>query len=222
MISYLPSLVECLVAEQPHQKIDLGVVNPSVLYLLQGASACAVIRGHHGAPMAAVQLEELIALGFQRFLTVGPAGHPFVGEPTMTGGSFCLPEQAFIEEGTSRHYCPGSHVAEPHPGSVAALREIMARQGYSCVHGPIVTTDALYRETNRFIMKIVGRGVVAVDMECSALFTVASFYGKEIASLLYISDLVDAGGTWHLGVAEQDHYEVQRRLAAIIKEYICR
>jgi hypothetical protein len=82
VISYVAGLIELAKTSYPHQIIDLGCTTHAPIHLFypEKASAFAIAQGHHGAPMAAVMLEELIALGFERFLSVGAAGHPAMAE----------------------------------------------------------------------------------------------------------------------------------------------
>lgn len=56
----------------------------------------------------------------------------------------------------------------------------------------IWTTDAIYRETPKKIDHFKALGARAVEMECSALFSVARFRKVDIAALLVVSDSVAA------------------------------
>jgi purine-nucleoside phosphorylase len=50
------------------------------------------------------------------------------------------------------------------------------------------STDAPYRETVRKILFYQKKGILAVDMESSALFTVAHFRRIQLATVLIVSD----------------------------------
>lgn len=83
--------------------------------------------------------------------------------------------------------------------------------------GKTVTTDAVYRETLIKELKWRTAGVLAVDMEVSALFTVAKYYHIPAVTLLVVSDtheLVD-NGNWHWGGQKLDENR-----PAILKKYV--
>ena len=54
--------------------------------------------------------------------------------------------------------------------------------------GRVWTTDAPFRETFKKVMAYQQAGLLAVDMETSALFAVASFRGIRMAVALVVSD----------------------------------
>ena len=98
-------------------------------------------------------------------------------------GDIIAPSRAFVEEGTSLHYYESIEYAEPDK-ELTAL--IAARGGISSY--PIVTTDAVYRQT--FYKERLWRekGAVGVDMETSAMFSVGKYLGVRVAAILAASD----------------------------------
>jgi purine-nucleoside phosphorylase len=58
--------------------------------------------------------------------------------------------------------------------------------------GKIWTTDALYRETRAKVEDYQKQGVLAVEMEISALFSVARFRQVELGAMLVVSDELSA------------------------------
>jgi hypothetical protein len=60
------------------------------------------------------------------------------------------------------------------------------------------TTDAPYRETPDQVRAYQERGALAVEMECSALFTLGAFRSAAVASLLVVSDELSSP-TWRPG-----------------------
>jgi purine-nucleoside phosphorylase len=62
------------------------------------------------------------------------------------------------------------------------------RQEITFHEGKIWTTDAPYRETEDKVISYSQEGVLAVEMEMSALFRVALYRGVELAGLLVVSD----------------------------------
>lgn len=136
-----------------------------------------------GAPMAVMALEKLIALGAEKIIVFGWCGS-LVQE--LQVGRLLLPSWAWSEEGTSAHYPHGGR-----PGSSAALRTLLRNhlETFAQVtEGPIWTTDAPYRETRAKVKYFQEQGLVAVDMEFSALCTVAAYRKVELAAVMLVSD----------------------------------
>ncbi|NIR27859.1 MAG: nucleoside phosphorylase, partial [Gammaproteobacteria bacterium] len=80
--------------------------------------------------MAVVLLEELIALGIRRFVTMGCAGVPSNGTgPAVPMGGVVLANRALIYEGTSPHYTPHDRVSYPDDASVKSLSELLTAHG---------------------------------------------------------------------------------------------
>jgi uridine phosphorylase len=138
-----------------------------------------------GAPAAAVMLEELIAFGSKRFVSVGTAGSLRADLPP---GSLVLCDSAFRDEGTSYHYLPGGGLVYPSESLTASLRAALEGRGLAFSAGPSWTTDAIYRETPSEVLMHSGKGALVVEMEASALFAVARFRSCLIAACFSVSD----------------------------------
>lgn len=139
-----------------------------------------------GAPMAVICLEKLIALGAKRIIVCGWCGSL---QPDLGVGELVLPTWGVSEEGTSGHY-PMAGKSESSPRLRKDLKEFFADTGKELREGPIWTTDALYRETREKVVRYGKDGILAVDMECSALMQVAAFRRVELAAVLMVSDLL--------------------------------
>ncbi len=137
-----------------------------------------------GAPMAVLVLEKLVALGAKRVIVYGWCGSL---TPDLAVGDILLPTWTVSEEGTSRHYVP-----EGRSASSGALRkelaQLLAPDDFRTIEAPVWTTDAPYRETRTKVQAYAAEGVAGVDMEFSALCTVASFRGIELAGVMLVSD----------------------------------
>lgn len=145
-----------------------------------------------GAPLAAGMLEELIALGFDRFMVCGGAG---VLDSTIDRGRLIVPDRAVRQEGTSYHYAPMDAEARPSPEARTALEAALGRAGANYLVGATWTTDAFYRETHDLVRRRREEGCVAVEMEAAALFAVAEYRGVHLAQVLYGGDDVSQE-TW--------------------------
>ena len=147
-----------------------------------------------GAPMAVLILEKLIALGAKQIITLGSGGSLQKG---IFIGDFVIPTGAVSEEGTSKHY-PVNCVPDASTTVVDALKTQCTLKNKNVFLGKVWTTDAPYRETVEKVNRYQSEGLLAVDMEMSALFTVARFRKVEIGGLMVISDeLFDL--TWKSG-----------------------
>ena len=222
VISYMAGLVDLAKGTFRHQIIDLGCTTHAPIHLFypEHANPFAIAQGHHGAPMAAVMLEELIALGFERFLSVGAAGHPCDSRGAkLEVGDIVLPNAALIFEGTSAHYQTECDVSAPTPALFDSISSILRANGTRFTPGTVATTDALYRETPEFIRTITDRQAIALDMELSALFSVAAFHEKEIAGMLYISDIISMMGDWQLGLMGQFSERLEQEVFAVVQAF---
>ena len=140
-----------------------------------------------GAPALVAKLEELNVLGVKRVLGLGVAG-------SLTNdhqvGQVVLANGALRQEGCSQHYGVTELKVFPHKGLVESL----AKGFGSPVASELwVSTDAPYRETPSKIEQWMSQGAGCVEMEASALFSVAKFLGLEAASVAVISDFLGQG-----------------------------
>ena len=151
-----------------------------------------VVQQHGpGSPYTAILVEELAALGAKRFLAVGIAGSL---RPDLSPGSFVLCTRALRDEGTSYHYVAPGDFAYPSAPLTRRVRATLRRAKAPFTEGGSWTTDAAYRETVTEIRRYRARGLLTVEMEASALFTIARVRGLEAAALFVISDVLDERG----------------------------
>lgn len=150
-----------------------------------------VFRAWVGAPAAAAMLEELIACGADSVVEVGVAGGL---QPSLRPGDIVAVTEAIRDEGTSNHYFRPEVRLESSPGLRKLLIESLDAKGIHHQVGPVWTTDGVYRETKSKISRFRGQGVMAVNMETSALFAVAKYRNVEIASAQVISDVLSEEG----------------------------
>ena len=70
---------------------------------------------------------------------------------------------------------------------------IAKHSGHELHVGPIVSSDLFYNPNEGQYERWSSRGVLAVEMEAAALFTVAAIRGVEAGCLLTVSDIVVEG-----------------------------
>ena len=139
------------------------------------------LDGGRGAPQAVDTVETLAALGVKNIIAVGMCG---AYDPCVRVGEIIAPGKAFVEEGTSLHYYETIEASCPDAGLLNAATSLL----HVATH-PIVSTDAVYRQTFRKEQAWRDKGAVGVDMETSAVFSVARYLGLRAAALLMVSDI---------------------------------
>ncbi len=138
-----------------------------------------------GAPGTIMMMEEMIASGARAFIGLGYAGSL---QENLPIGSMIIPTSCIIEEGTSSHYLDSANPIAPTPRLVKILRDSCEQDNLKLSLGPHWTTDAPYRETLEKITKYHDQGVLGVDMETSAMYTLGQVRSVEVCNLLVVSD----------------------------------
>ena len=145
-----------------------------------------------GAPGAAVTLEELHAMGCEKFIICGGAGSI---KKDSKVGELIVPVSAVRDEGTSYHYLEPSREVECHKETVDTVISYLKQMGIPFTTGKTWTTDAIYRETPEMIELRRNEGCITVEMEAAAFFAVSKYYDIPLAQLLYAGDDV-SGEVW--------------------------
>jgi purine-nucleoside phosphorylase len=144
-----------------------------------------------GCPGATIVFEELIQLGVKKLLRVGTCGGL---QADHALGDLIVALSAVSADATASHLVGG----EPH--SPTASWELI----HEAVHiakerketlriGPIVSSDLFYNPDEGQYERWSKRGVLAVEMEAAALFTVGALRGVLSGCLLTVSDIVVEG-----------------------------
>jgi len=176
-----------------------------------------------GAPAAAAGLEALIATGGRLFIAVGRAGSL---SPKLRVGDILIPTWGIREEGTSYHYLPPDVVPKPDAELARALyaeaRVVKGRKRIRVLRGGIWSTDALFRETEDKVAEYSKLGALGVDMESTALMSVAMYRGVRLAVIAAISDEL-YGGLWRPGyktrrLARAERVVVEAALRVLAKQ----
>jgi 5'-methylthioadenosine phosphorylase/purine-nucleoside phosphorylase len=144
-----------------------------------------------GCPSATIVFEELIQLGVKRLLRVGTCGGL---QADHALGDLIVAISAIAADSTATHLVGG----EPH--CPTASWELVHEAVHVAKHsdqplrvGPIVSSDLFYNPDEGQYERWSKRGVLAVEMEASALFTVGALRGVETGCLLTVSDIVVEG-----------------------------
>jgi DeoD family purine-nucleoside phosphorylase len=144
-----------------------------------------------GCPGATIVFEELVQLGVRRLLRVGTCGglqsHHQLGDMIVALTAVPADSTAMHLVNNEPH-CPTASWELIH-GAVHVAKEMSQD-----VHvGPVVSSDLFYNPDEGQYERWSRRGVLAVEMEASALFTVGAIRGVHAACLLTVSDIVVEG-----------------------------
>ncbi|MFW5963642.1 MAG: nucleoside phosphorylase [Natronomonas sp.] len=123
-----------------------------------------------GSPSAAIAVEELAAVGVETFIRVGTTG---ALQSDIEIGDMVVATGAAKDEGTTKRY---EAVEVPAVADYETLSTLVdsAERRQAPVHvGPIATDDAFYAETDAYVEAWNAAGLLCVEMEAAALFTLA-------------------------------------------------
>jgi uridine phosphorylase len=194
ILTYQPFLLDEL--RERGMRPTAGYPGPwrSLWFTGGGARTIAVVGGFGiGAPAATTVLEELIALGVREFISIGAAG---CLQPRCGFGEAVVCTGAIRDEGVSHHYAPAEKFAWPSETLTRRLAQALAAGGTAPHSGLAWTIDAPYRETVAEARSYQAEGVVCVEMEAAALFTVGRYRGVDVAAAFVISDHLLAEDRW--------------------------
>lgn len=169
-----------------------------------------------GAPYTVMVAETLIAWGARSLMFIGWCGAII---EKIAIGDLVLATSAFIDEGTSRHYLPEPCESAAASTLVRKISDCCAAEKIDVHAGAVWTTDAPYRETPDQVLDYRRRGALAVEMEVSALYSVAAFRRAEAAALLVVSDDLSSL-TWAPGFKDS-RFSRGREAAAAIIDRLC-
>ncbi len=148
-----------------------------------GIIGCAV-----GASFAVLIAEQMFVSGCELLISVTSSGQIVQAQKPPY---FVLIERALRDEGTSYHYLPPSDYAVLSDDLKARLAN--ALNDLSDLPEPIVrgttwTTDAPFRETESAIEYARSEGILAVEMEASALYAFAQAKEKPVVCFAHVTN----------------------------------
>jgi len=184
IICYDRKLMQNIVEKQKAKKLNFFMGD---FYLLPETKNKLGIIGNFGigSPVSAIVLEELIACGIKKFVTIGAAG---ALNRHLEIGDIVLPDRAIRDEGTSHHYFKYAKYSYPSKKTFTKIKKLLDKSGKKYFTGTTWTIDSPYRETVAEVRHYQKEGVLTVEMEASAMFAVAKYRNAEIGALFVISD----------------------------------
>ena len=184
IICYQQAAIASLLKRYRHTKVD-GFFGDLYLLKTRGLPIGVLQPVGPGAPIIAAVLEELIAFGVQRFVSIGLAGGL---QSDLHSGDVVIADCALRDEGTSYHYLPSARSVDADPGLVQQIDLALSARGIAHAIGTSWTTDAPYRETRRQVEAYRAEGVKTVEMEAAALFAAGQRLSVPTAAVFVIGD----------------------------------
>jgi uridine phosphorylase len=181
--------------ERHELKVVSGIYDHSTtkLYSVEGTKRRVGILADFGigAPATVLHMEELIAWGAKRFVVLGTAGGI---NAALKPGNVVVCTKSIRDEGTSHHYTKNTRYASASRELTEALFEALSKDVKQLYKGPSWTIDAPYRETVKELAHYRSEGIMTVEMEASAVFSVGQIRGVETSAVFVISDLLTENG----------------------------
>jgi len=144
-----------------------------------------------GAPGAAIAFEELIAAGARRLLRVGTCGSL---QPHVHPGDLVVAVAAVQHTGYGREVAPPGYPAIADPNLTQILYEKVQVSGQPHHRGIVLTRDAFFAGVSTPFAPdyavLSAANVLAVEMECAALFLVGSLRRVAVAAVLAVNGSV--------------------------------
>lgn len=208
-----------MVQKMPHTHLEIGSVSPDVLVcgdpgratqiaaLLTDAALLAEWREYRsyqgqyqgrtvtvcshgiGAPGAAIAFEELIAAGARTLIRVGSCGGIL---PVVRAGDVVIVTAAVDSTGYGRELVPPGYPAVADGPLTIALRRAVGEG--PCHMGLILSRDLFYPGVvtpfTPDYETMAQANVLAVEMECAALFLLGSLRGVRTGAILAVNNHV--------------------------------
>jgi uridine phosphorylase len=133
-----------------------------------------------GCPSAAIAVEELANVGVETFLRVGTTGALQHG---IEIGDMVVATGAAKDEGTTGRYESDTYPAVPDYEVVSALVDSAEANDEDVHVGAIASDDAFYAETDEYVTDWEEAGLLAVEMEAAAIFTLARRKGLRAGAI---------------------------------------
>lgn len=176
-----------------------------------------------GAAIAAVVLHELTALGMRSVVRLGTV--LAVGKAQL--GDLVVADSALRGEATSQTYVPNGYPAAPDLDLTLALRDAARDSGRRTTTGMVASYDGFYSELfadptmpsskSVDVAGLVRCGVVALDMESSAVLAIGRSLGVRSAVLC----LASVDGRDHRKIEGSDRVRAEQDLLRAGLDALC-
>lgn len=141
-----------------------------------------------GCPSTAIAVEELANVGATHFIRVGSTG---ALQKEMNIGDITISTGAMRMDGTSKYYAHEGFPAVPDLFLTRALFEtaveLQKDHIYQLFLGMNASSDAFYAETPEMLQMLSDHRIINVEMEASAIFTIATLRGLKAGMVCAVS-----------------------------------
>jgi purine-nucleoside phosphorylase len=153
-----------------------------------GGTPVSVQTSGMGTPSLSIVVEELLRLGAKRLIRVGTCGAIGAG---LSTGDLVVATAACPVDGATATYLHGEPYAPVADFSLTrALVDAADAAGISARTGLVASVDVFYNPDDDYASRWRERGVLAFEMEASALFFLAARAGVQAACALTVSDVL--------------------------------
>lgn len=151
-------------------------------------TAVSVQTSGMGTPSLSIVVEELLRLGARRFIRVGTCGGIAKGLRT---GDLVIATASCPVDGATATYLHGEPYAPAADFALTrALVDAADAAGLNPRTGLVASVDVFYNTDDDYAQRWRDRGVLAFEMEASALFFLAARAGAQAACALTVSDVL--------------------------------
>ena len=141
-----------------------------------------------GCPSAAIAVEELCNVGASHFIRVGSSAALADG---INKGDILINTASMRCDGTSAMYVDEGFPAVADHDLVRTLidaaSDLAAGRGFATHVGLNVSSDGFYAETPEWVQRMIRHRIMNVEMESSAIFTIAHLRGVSAAMVCAVS-----------------------------------
>jgi len=136
-------------------------------------------------------------------------------------GDLIIPTSAYRGEGASKYF-----VDEAYPAAADfqllrrlsdVLDELLKGEEIKTHYGAIYTTDSFASETDEFLERWRSRRLIGIEMETSAIYTIARLLGIKAAAIHLVSDNPITGKTLFHKLPEEDKRRMERGRGLLIE-----
>lgn len=160
-----------------------------------------------GCPSLAIVAEEIIRLGAKNLIRVGTTG---AVTPSVRPTDLVIATASVANEGTTPQYLHGAAYAPAADFDI--VRALVDHAGDERpVHvGLIQTEDAFYATHPDHVPELAARGVLSIEMEASALFTIAKLRQVRAGCILVASNNIGDESFVDPGALQQAVHDMAR------------
>lgn len=171
-----------------------------------------------GCPSTAITAEELYNIGAECLIRIGSTG---ALQNYINIGDLIISTGSMKNEGTSQFYVPQNFPAVPDFDFTRVLIDTAERLqkelDFTYYYGLNSTDDAFYGESQEWIKKLSDLGLLNVEMESSALYTVAHRRGKKAAMISAVAGNLIRGEVIYDQVNERLMAGIEKEIKVVLE-----